>query len=63
MPDYQKLYTTLFNAITDTLEELRKQNYGLAAERLMHAQLATETLYMKSGGPKEESTAETESGI
>ena len=63
MPDYQKLYTTLFNAITDALEELRKQNYGLAAERLMHAQLATETLYMKSGGPRAESAVEKERGI
>ncbi len=42
MPNYKKLYTTLFNAVTDALEDLGKQNYGLAAERLMHAQLTTE---------------------
>ena len=38
MPNYRKLYTTLFNAITDALEDMGKQNYGLASERLMHAQ-------------------------
>lgn len=54
MPDYQKLYSILFNAITDTLEDLRKQNYGMASERLMHAQLTTETLYTESGPEKEE---------
>ena len=48
MPNYQKLYTTLFNAITDALEDMGKQNYGLASERLMHAQLATEALYIAS---------------
>ena len=53
MPDYQKLYSILFNAITDTLEDLRKQNYGMASERLMHAQLTTETLYIESGPAKE----------
>ena len=47
MSDYQELYSILFNAITDTLEDLRKQNYGLASERLMHAQLTTETLYIE----------------
>ena len=53
MSDYQELYSMLFNAITDTLEDLRKQNYGLASERLMHAQLTTETLYIESGLKKE----------
>ncbi|MCC2258738.1 hypothetical protein AAAT94_16735 [Intestinimonas aquisgranensis] len=53
MPDYQKLYSILFNAITDTLKDLRKQNYGMASERLMHAQLTTETLYIESGPEKE----------
>ena len=60
MPNYQKLYTTLFNAITDALEDMGKQNYGLAAERLMHAQLTTEALYIESGLKKEKSDAGTE---
>ena len=47
MPDYQKLYTILFNAITDALEEMEKQNYGLAAEGLKAAQQTTEERYME----------------
>ena len=60
MPNYKKLYTTLFNAITDALEDMGKQNYGLAAERLMHAQLTTEALYIESGLKKGKSDAGTE---
>lgn len=63
MPDYQKLYTTLFNAITDALEDLGKQNYGMASERLMHAQLTTEALYIESGLKKEKSKAEKKRNI
>ena len=62
MPNYKKLYTTLFNAITDALEDLGKQNYGLAAERLMHAQLTTESLYIESGLKKEKNHIEKEIG-
>lgn len=46
MPDYQKMYTTLFNAITDALEEIEKQNIGLAREQLMAAQQKTEEIYI-----------------
>ena len=46
MPDYQKMYTTLFNAITDALEEIEKQNIGLASERLIAAQQQTESIYI-----------------
>lgn len=63
MPDYQKLYSILFNAITDTLEDLGKQNYGMAAERLMHAQLTTEVLYIESGPKKEKLKAEKASNV
>ena len=48
MPDYQKLYSILFNAITDALEELSKAIYGLAAEGLKAAQQTTEALYMEA---------------
>lgn len=30
MPNYQKLYTLLFNAFTDAKEQLDMQNYGNA---------------------------------
>lgn len=63
MSDYQKLYSILFNAITDTLEDLGKQNYGTAAERLMHAQLTTEALYIESGPKKEKLKAEKASNV
>lgn len=46
MPDYQKMYTTLFNAITDALEEMQKQNIGLAQERLIAAQQLAEDIYI-----------------
>lgn len=28
MPDYEKMYHLLFNAITDALEQIKSQNYG-----------------------------------
>ena len=46
MPDFEKMYHLLFNAITDALEEMQKQNIGLAQERLIGAQQKTEELYI-----------------
>lgn len=46
MPDYQKMYFHLFNAITDALVQLEQQNYGLAAERLKAAQVDGENAYL-----------------
>lgn len=46
MPDYQKMYFHLFNAITDALGQLERQNYGLAAERLKAAQVDGENAYL-----------------
>ena len=46
MTDYQKLYTLLFNAVTDALEDMAQQNYGAAKERLMSAQQQAEELYI-----------------
>lgn len=54
MPDYQKLYTLMFNAATDALEDLQKLNIGAAQDRLLHAQLQAEGLYMSQGGAHEE---------
>ena len=48
MPDYQKMYTTLFNAITDALEEIQKQNIGLAQEHLIAAQQQAEDIYINA---------------
>lgn len=41
-----KLYTTLFNAITDAVRELDKLNIGSAKEILLHAQLTTEGMFI-----------------
>ena len=46
MPDYQKMYLLLFNAITDALKEIEKQNYGEAAALLRKAQINAEETYM-----------------
>ena len=46
MTDYQKMYTTLFNAVTDTLEKMEVQNYGDAKELLISAQQKTEEIYI-----------------
>ncbi len=46
MTDYQKLYTTMFNAATDALEELGRFNVGRARDILRTAQQRTEELYI-----------------
>ena len=46
MPEYEKLYHLLFNAITDALEEIENQNYGEAAELLRKAQSDAEEVYI-----------------
>lgn len=44
-----KLYTTLFNAVTDALRALDKLNIGSAKEILLHAQLTTEGMFIAKG--------------
>ena len=44
--DYQKLYHILFNAVTDSLENMAEQNFGRAAACLRQAQQTCEELYM-----------------
>ena len=46
--NYQKLYTNLFNSITDALEELERLNVGQARDILRRAQQETEELYLKA---------------
>ena len=43
---YQKMYTTLFNAVTDALSAMEAQNYGEARQRLIAAQQQCEELYL-----------------
>jgi len=46
VPNYQKLYTLLFNAFTDAIEELERCNYGSAREILICAQQNAEMCYL-----------------
>ena len=48
MPDYEKMYHILFNAITNALRELEAGRAGEAARLLMEAQKETEELYIEA---------------
>ena len=43
---YDKMYTRLFNAVTDALEEMAQQNFGAARQLLVQAQQDCEELYL-----------------
>lgn len=46
MPNYEKMYLSLFNAITNALKKLENQNYGDAAELLRKSQQTAEHFYI-----------------
>ena len=46
--NYEKMYHLLFNAITDALDQMEKQNLGSANDLLTTAQQKTEEIYMES---------------
>ena len=46
--NYEKMYHLLFNAITDALEQMEKQNLGSAKDLLTTAQQKNEEIYMES---------------
>ena len=46
MENYQKMYSTLFNAITDALAQIEKQNYGDAKSTLIAVQQKAEEMYI-----------------
>ena len=48
MQNYKKMYATLFNAITDALESLKRQNYAEAMEMLIQAQQRSEEIYINA---------------
>ena len=45
---YKKMYTTLFNAVTDALELLEDRQFEAAHLKLIAAQRETEELYISS---------------
>ena len=47
VPDYKKMYLHLFNAVTDTLTELGRFDYGGATARLKQAQVDCEAFYLQ----------------
>ena len=46
MPDYEKMYHLLFNAITDALTQMEAQNYGDFKDALISAQQKAEEIYI-----------------
>ena len=48
MEPYKKMYTLLFNAITDALKHIDEVNYGLAAMELRKAQIGAEAIFVAS---------------
>lgn len=48
MPDFEKMYYLLFNAITDALAHMEQSNYGLAADCLKKAQSDGEEIYISA---------------
>lgn len=46
MVDYQKMYSALYNAVTDAVEELEENNYCKALSILILAQQQTEEMYI-----------------
>lgn len=47
---YKELYFSLFNAISDAIEEMETQNFGHAKVRLIQAQQDAEERYMEAEG-------------
>ena len=45
--DYKKMYLSLFNSITDSLNALESLNFGQAADILRQAQSDCEKLYVE----------------
>ena len=46
MINYQKLYTALFNSLTDAIDEMDAYNFGSAKKILMKAQQDAEQMYL-----------------
>ena len=46
MPNYEKMYFQLFNAVTDALEEAEEMNFGKMKAILIQAQQNCEELYI-----------------
>lgn len=47
MDEYKKPYLCLFNAVTDAVEQVKAQNFGLALRTLERAQEEAEHLFIE----------------
>ena len=45
--DYKKLYLGLFNSLTDAIEAIQEQNYGIAEKLLIQAQQQAEEVLLE----------------
>ena len=66
MPNYEKMYYHLFNAVSTAIEEMERCNYGAAAERLVHAQLVCEEIFLQDAegrGVQQEALPERKNGV
>ena len=53
MPPYKKMYLHLFNAITDALRDMEREDYAHAQKILTTAQRWAEDRYIEAGEKKE----------
>ncbi len=53
MADYEKMYFTLFRAITDAIEYIDETNYGTARAVLIEAQQLAEEIYIETAEESE----------
>ena len=50
---YKNMYFHLFNAVTDALRQMERQNFGAAAEILRQAQIDSEEIYLDAEDEEE----------
>ena len=60
MTDYQKMYLTMFNAVTDALEHMERLDFGMAKKTLLQAQCIAEEIYMEQNTDFQEQVFEQE---
>ncbi|MBQ7007307.1 MAG: hypothetical protein IJN59_05715 [Oscillospiraceae bacterium] len=45
--DYKQMYLKLFNAVTNAIEQIEQQNYGVAIQLLKDAQIKCEEIFIR----------------
>ncbi len=56
MISYKEMYRILFNGITDAIEDMERQNFGIAKDVLIKTQQTAEDIYIETD-EKSQSTA------